>query len=223
MDLQDLPDPTFAEMMYDLSAKVMALITLGVEQKMFSEEKFQRTKTYCERLIDEERTKRKDDRERLTKQALNQRLEELHERLVRGYCSSHPYAKLDLFRDRQVAGKPQLGLAGTICIRIIDPDWADLPAHEFDDPAKPNIARYEVIEKLITDWCNEREENFRLCLVTPEERPTSEMSLEFDNKIQLITGRRPEHDDVGRELHERGTDRPEGPSPGDGEGSGPEP
>lgn len=82
--------------------------------------------------------------------------------LVEDYGSQHPSAKVEVYRYN----------SASIRIRIIDPDFKG------GDRVDREQAVWPIIETLPED---DREQIMVLLLITPKEKKTSLMSLEFDN------------------------------------------
>lgn len=161
----DVPQDSWAEAIRDLQARQIAITSLLIAQGVFTEEEFQRDRTHWARQLDEERTRRSDEKVAIDEERRRETVRQLYAKL-----SSFPdFQRVDIFR---ALTEDINGQTGLVVVRVLSDSFTD----------QPFVARYAELRKRLADFPL-REERLLPILLTSVEQAASAASLQFDMMI----------------------------------------
>jgi hypothetical protein len=153
----ELPQDSWADAIQDLQARQIALVSLLTARGVFTEAEFNQDRHHWARLLDEERTRRIDERAKLAEQL--QAEADANQYAVWKAC----FGQVDMLRNPE----------GLLVVRIV--------AEEFE--GCPRERRVSLSRSVLQP---RHEQNYTLIALTPAEKPTSVASLSFDVLIDAM-------------------------------------
>jgi stress-induced morphogen len=164
------PQDSWAEAIRDMQARNIAMVELLISHGGCTEQEFQQRRTHWARRLDEERTRRLEEREQAADLLRGAIVKQLYAHLT----SFPEFVVVDLFRS---ASPDMLGVFDMILIRVISPSF-----HNKDYLERQRLVRSRV---LLAPVSVPIEANKILVVaLTPEEKPGSLASLQFDMMIE---------------------------------------
>lgn len=164
------PQDSWAEAIRDMQARNIAMVELLIEHGVCTEQEFHQRRTHWARRLDEERTRRLEEREQAANDLRGTIIRQLY-----NYLTSFPeFTVVDLFRS---ASPDMLGVFDMILIRVISPSFLN----------KDHIERQRLVRsRVMTAPVSVPIEANKILVValTPEEKPGSLASLQFDMMIE---------------------------------------
>ena len=162
----EMPQDSWTHVIRDIQARQMALVELGVAKGMFTEQEFHLAFIQADRRIEEEKTKRIDQRNAALAAKLQNNLRDIYNTAK----ATVPEGQIDIFRNET---SDVVGNVGTIFMRVVTTEFAGQSAGD----------RFNLFLRSCGPLIRRLGENVTPIFLTPEEKSTSAASLQFDMMI----------------------------------------
>jgi hypothetical protein len=165
----EVPQDSWAEAIRDMQARNIAMVELMIEHGVFTEAEFHQRRAHWSVALDEERTRRIDERTQAAAQLRAKILRQLYAHLT----SFPEFTLVDMFRSES---PDMLGTFDVIVIRVISPAFTpDLVARQ--QLVRSRIATAPLSVPVAAN-------KILVVPLTPEEQRSSLASLQFDMMIE---------------------------------------